>query len=108
MPESPVLSPELIRQSIALTRALSAAARNWSLYPPEHPAVDASLRRLSEALAVSMNGVAFTFAVTPQTLLVASVPLPEEPPVAEAARLLHDRDILQITFLGDVPPFALQ
>jgi HEAT repeat protein len=45
--------------------------------------------------------------VTPQTLLVAGLPLPEEPPVAESARLLHDRDLLQVSFIGDVPIDAL-
>ncbi len=57
--------------------------------------------------AASTGGAAFSFAVTPQTLLVAGVPLPEEQPVVEAARLLHDRDILSVTFLGNVPQQAL-
>jgi hypothetical protein len=108
MAHAPLLSPELTRQSIALARALSAAARNWGLYPPEHPAVDAAVRRLSAALLESTAGAAFTFGITPDTLLVAGLPLPAEPPVAEAARLLHDRDVLQITFVGQVPPEALE
>src|SRR6185436_8186750 len=107
MSSQPVLSPELVRQSVALARALSAAVRSWALYPPEHPSVQASVGRLSEALQASMSGVAFRFAVTPQTLLVAAVPLPEEPPVVEAARLLHDHDILEIGFLGEVTAPAL-
>lgn len=102
-----MLSPELTRQSIGLSRALSAAARNWALYPPEHPAVAAAVRRLAEALRVSTGGSAFAFGVTPQTLLIAGVPLPEEQPVVETARLLHDRDILQVSFLGEPPPDAL-
>ena len=107
MSTAPALSPELTRQSIALARALSAAARNWGLYPPEHPAVAAAVGRFAEAVHQSTGGAAFTFGITPQTLLVAGLPLPEEQPVAEAARILHDRDLLQITFLGDVPPHAL-
>src|SRR5207253_5391245 len=63
------LSPELTRQSIALARALSAAARNWGLYPPEHPAAVASLTRLSETIGKTVAGAAFTFGVTPTTLL---------------------------------------
>ena len=101
------LSPELTRQSIALARALSAAARNWALYPPEHPAAVASLTRLSEAISQSVAGAAFTFGVTPKTLLVAGYPLPEDHAVSEAARLLHDHDILQISFLGDAETAAL-
>jgi hypothetical protein len=78
------------------------------MYPPEHPAVQASVRRLAEAVRTATAGAAFTFGVTPATLLVAGLPLPEEQPVAEAAKILHDRDVLTITFLGDVPPAALQ
>ena len=74
MNQAPTLSPELIKHSIALARALSAAARNWALYPPEHPAVGASVGRLSEALKVSTAGAAFAFGVTPKTLLVAGLP----------------------------------
>src|SRR5918999_4729993 len=107
MGTAPVLSPELTKQSIALARALSAAVRNWGLYPPEHPAVEASVSRLADAVRTSTGGAAFSFGVTPQTLLVAGLPLPEEQPVAEAARLLHDRDVLSIMFLGDVPQAAL-
>src|ERR1041384_2460668 len=94
-----ILSPELTRQSIALARALSAAARNWALYPPEHPAAAASLARLSDTINTTIAGAAFTFGVTPKTLLVAGYPLPEEHAVSEAARLLHDHDILQLSFL---------
>ncbi len=103
-----VLSPELLRQSIALARALAAAARNWGLYPPEHPSVGASVTRLSEAVRQSAAGATFTFGVTPNTLLVAGLPLPEDQPVADAARILHDHDILQLTFVGDVKVPAVQ
>ena len=108
MGSAPALSPELTKQSIALARALSAAARSWGMYPPEHPAVTSSVSRLADAVRASTAGAAFTFGVTPQTLLVAGIPLPDEPPVVEAARLLHDRDILQITFVGTVPPPTLR
>ena len=102
------LSPELTRQSIALARALSAAVRSRGLYPPEHPAVAASVRRLADTVRQSTSGAAFTLGITPKTLLVAGLPLPEDQAVAEAARLLHDRDLLQITFLGDVPAASIQ
>ena len=105
---SATLSAELIRSSIALARALSAGVRNWSVYPSGHPAVDASTKRLAEAVRQSAGGGAFTFGATPRTLLVAGVPLPEEQPVAEAARLLHDHDLLQLTFLGEPSLDALQ
>jgi hypothetical protein len=101
------LSPELTRLCAALARSLSAAARNWSLYPPEHPAVGASVQRLGAAIRQSTSGAAFTFGVTPDTLLVAGLPLPADQPVADAARLLHDRDVLQLTFLGEPTVVAL-
>jgi hypothetical protein len=101
------LSQELSRQSVSLARALSAAARNWVLYPPEHPAVVASVTRLGDAIITSASGAAFSFGVTPKTLLVAGYPLPDEHSVAETARLLHDHDILQITFVGEPEPDAL-
>jgi HEAT repeat protein len=107
MGTAPALSSELTKQSIALARALSAAARIWGLYPPEHPAVEASVSRLADAVRTSTGGAAFSFGVTPETLLVAGLPLPDEQAVAEAARLLHDRDILSIMFLGEVPQAAL-
>lgn len=90
-----------------MARALSAAARVWGLYPPEHPAVELAVSRFAEAVRTSTGGAAFSFGVTPETLLVAGVSLPDEQPVAEAARMLHDRDILSIMFLGDVPQAAL-
>jgi HEAT repeat protein len=102
-----MLSAELVRDSIALARALAAGVRNWSVYPAGHPAVEASTRRLAEAVRESAAGAAFTFGATPQTLLVAGVPLAEEQPVVEAARLLHDHDLLQLTFLGAPPLEAL-
>jgi len=105
---APALSPELTRLSIALARALAAAARTWGLYPSEHPAVGAAVHRLGEAVRTCTSGAAFTFGVTPETLLVAGVPLPPEQPVGEAAKLLHDHDLLQITFLGDVPDASLR
>jgi hypothetical protein len=104
---APTLAPELVRQSISLARALAAGARNWSLYPPEHPAVRAAVERLGEMVRHSTGGAAFAFGVTARTLLVAGLPLPEEQPVVETARLLHDHDILQLTFLGEPAPDAL-
>ena len=41
------LSPELARGLLHMARALLVAARNWTLYPPEHPAVGASVERLA-------------------------------------------------------------
>ena len=104
---SPQLSPELARGLLQVARSLLVAARNWSLYPPEHPAVEASAERLCEAIRQSSLGATFGIGITPDTLLIDGVAPPQtEGAINEAAALLHDRDLLHITFLGDVPTTA--
>jgi HEAT repeat protein len=107
--EEKALPPELLRSVSALARALVAAARCSALYPPEHPAVKTSVDRLRTALHEASAGQAFAFGVTPDTLIVDGIAASaRETPVAEAAGWLHQRDILQLTFGGDVPAEALQ
>src|SRR3990170_279943 len=102
------LSPELARGLLQLARALLVAARNWSLYPPEHPTVGASVGRLCDAIRESSLGAVFSIGVTPDTLLVEGTPADNrQTGIAEAAALLHDRDVLHLTFLGNVSPEAL-
>ena len=50
------LSPELTRGLLQLARALLAAARNWTLYPPEHPTVAASVSRLQDSHPLACAG----------------------------------------------------
>jgi HEAT repeat protein len=108
MSQASQLSPELARGLLQLARALLAAARNWNLYPPEHPAVAASVERLSDAIRQSTLGAIFSIGITPETLMVESTPADSsQSSIAEAAALLHDRDLLRMTFIGDVPPEAL-
>ncbi len=102
------LSPELARGLLQLARALLAATRNWTLYPPEHPTVQASVSRLSDAIQQSTLGAIFSIGVTPETLLIEGASADAtQSGIAEAAALLHDRDLLQLTFIGDVPPEAV-
>lgn len=101
------LSPELARGVLQLARALSAAARNWTLYPPDHPAQIASMNRLREAIQRSSLGSAFGFSVTPNTLLVEGVPAGSDGVIAEVAAMLHERDIAQVAFIGEVSADAL-
>ncbi|MDE3156646.1 MAG: HEAT repeat domain-containing protein [Acidobacteriota bacterium] len=109
MTQAPQLSPELARGVAAFARALVAAARNWTLYPPEHPAVASSLDRLADAVSQATAGAFFAVSATPDSLLVEGLPVPgREQQLSEAAALLHDRDILQIAFAGEVPPQALR
>src|SRR6478672_9659953 len=70
MSQASQLSPELARGLLHMARALLAAARNWTLYPPEHPTVGVSVERLAAAIRDSSLGAAFTIGVTPDTLLI--------------------------------------
>lgn len=110
MADAPTLSPELSRSVSAVARSLVAASRGWALYPPEHPALRAALERLRAAVTDAGAGQIVGFGVTPDTLLVAGIPLDgrHAAAAADAARWLHDRDILELTFVGDVSLAALQ
>jgi HEAT repeat protein len=108
MPEVTPLSPDLSRSVSALARALMTAARSWALYPSDHPAVRTSVERLHKTLTEAASGRGFSFGITPETLLIAGTAAPSEGPVAEAAGWLHQHDVLQLTFAGDVPVPQLQ
>jgi hypothetical protein len=108
MSQASQLSPELAAGLLQLSRALIAAARNWTLYPPEHPAVGQSLERLIAAVqSVATDGI-FSVGIAPDTLLVAGASADNSGPIGEAAAYLHDRDLLQLTFVGAPPAEALQ
>jgi hypothetical protein len=103
------LSPELSRGVLQLARALLVAVRNWTLYPPEHPTVGASVTRLAGTIHDTSLGAIFAVGVTPDTLMIEGTMADAgQSGIAEAAALLHDRDILALTFIGEVPTEALQ
>ena len=103
------LAPELARRVGTVARALVAAGRSWGLYPPEHPAVSAAVARLAGAIRDASAGQALAFGVSPDALLVEGIPVEtRQGATTEAAAWLHARDILQLSFLGDVPTAALQ
>jgi hypothetical protein len=106
-PEVTKLAPERVTGVTNLARTLVAATRNWTLYPPDHPASQASFERLADAIHAATSGAALSIAITPDSLLVEGLTVPPSPQVGEAARLLHDRDLLQLTFVGAVPRDAL-
>jgi HEAT repeats len=108
MSQASQLSPELARGVLQLARALLVAARSWTLYPPEHPTVGASVGRLADAIQQSAMGAIFSLGITPDTLMVEGTAADAtQSGIAEAARLLHDADLLRVTFVGDVPTDAL-
>jgi HEAT repeat protein len=109
VPQASQLSPELGRSLLQLARALLVAARNWSLYPPEHPTVAVSVSRLGDAIHESSLGAIFSIGITPDTLMIEGAAADgSQTGIGEAAALLHDRDLLTLTFVGDVPDEALQ
>jgi hypothetical protein len=63
---SPQLSPELVRGLLNVARSLLVAVRNWTLYPPEHPAVQSSAAlasafddtKVAQLLATIFNSIA--------------------------------------------------
>ena len=108
MPEVTPLPPELSRSVSALARSLVAAARTWTLYPPDHPAVRASVERFGKTINEAGKQQMFGFGVTPETLLLQGAPAAAaEGAVAEAAAWLHRRDILELSFSPDPPLDAL-
>src|SRR5260221_3493777 len=87
-----------------MARALLVAVRNWTLYPPEHPTVGVSVERLAAAIRESALGVAFAIGVTPDTLMIEGAAADNaQSGIAEAAAMLHDRDIASLMFVGSVP-----
>jgi HEAT repeats len=106
-PELSRLSPELAQGVTTLARELVAATRNWTLYPREHPAVRGSFERLSQAIHAATSDAELSVGITPDALLIEGHPVPTSPQVVEVARLLHDRDLLSLSFLGSVPADAV-
>lgn len=95
---------DLTRSAVNLARAITLALRSWGFYPPEHPAVVAAVERLTAAAAEAATGGMMQLAVTPHQLLLDGSPLESsELAVVECAELLHDRDILQLTFTTAAP-----
>ena len=68
------------------------------------------VHRQGAAVGEACGRIPFSFGVTPDGLLVGGVPAltREGGPLGEAAAWLHQRDILQLTFVPDVPPTALE
>src|SRR5438046_9547962 len=107
MPQATQLSAELARSILQLARALLAATRNWMLYPPEHPAIHASVERLAAAIRQSASRALFSIGITPDAVLFeGTAAQASQPAIAEAGALLRDRNLLALTCVGDAPPDA--
>ena len=73
MSEMSQLPPELARGLLQLARALLVAARNWTLYPPEHPAVGTTVDRLCDAIRHSSLGSAFAIVFAVNTIVLLKI-----------------------------------
>ena len=87
-----------------VARAIVAAARSRALYPGDHPAVAASLARLQAALADASHAAPLALGVTPEALVIDGGGTLDQGPAAEAAALLHARDVLRLVFAPQLPP----
>jgi HEAT repeat protein len=86
--------------AVALARAMTIGLRSWGFYPPEHPAIAMAVERLIATATEASAGGMMQLAVTPHALLLDGLPLDStDLGAVECAELLHDRDILQITFI---------
>jgi HEAT repeats len=101
--------PDVTRNAMAAARALTIGLRAWNLYPPEHPALGLAVERLMAVTFESTQQGPLMLAVTPVSLFVDGEPL-EGPDgsVGECARLLHELDIVQLSFIGPAPEDAIR
>lgn len=91
------LAPDVAGRLAGFARACKAAARAVSLYPPEHPAIEASLARLAQAADEATQKGKFRVQVVPENLLVdgAACARPD-PAIADLAVLLHNHMVGEI------------
>ncbi len=101
---SDAATSDLPRLVLALARAIVAASRSRTLYPAEHPAVGASLARLSAALADATRDLPLAIGVTPSALVIDDAAAIDQGPGADAAALLHARDVLRVVFAPALEP----
>jgi HEAT repeat protein len=100
--------PDATKHALAVARALTIGLRAWKFYPEEHPALDMAMDRLSHVTAEVTAQGPLMLAVTPETLMVEGVPLTADSIVSECARLLHDVDLIQVTFAEAAPHDAVR
>ena len=100
--------PDATKHAIAVARALTIGLRAWKFYPEEHPALGMAMDRLSTVTAEVTGQGPLMLAVTPDTLMVDGTALDADSIVAECARLLHDVDLIQVSFIAAVPREAVR
>lgn len=84
----------------AFARAFKAAARSVVLYPESHPAIAATLGRLTQLTSPPLLTAPFRIGVTADSLLVGGAPIARpDAAIGELAELLHAHLIGELTVL---------
>jgi hypothetical protein len=92
------LDPETATRLADFSRAFKAAARAVSLYPAAHPAIAATLGKLSELTATLTASGPFTLEVRPHMIFVLNAaPAKPDPAVVELSDLLRRQLIGSLT-----------
>jgi hypothetical protein len=95
------MSGQNAAQLVELARSCRAATRAVSLYPTEHPAIRASLARLSGICERALEAGPWFLTVTPSEILLGGRRLPRpDAGVGELADLLHGHQIGQLVVHG--------
>jgi hypothetical protein len=101
MPEPvtpPTLAPDASARFAEFARSCKAAARAVALYPPQHPAIGASLGRLSQATSHLAPSGPFRLQVRVDSLLLdGALPARPDPSIAELAEVLYRHMIGALT-----------
>jgi hypothetical protein len=97
------LAPDVANRLGAFARACKAAARAVSLYPPEHPAIEVALGRLTVAANDATGSGKFTMLVVPGNLMVDNKTAARpDPAIGELATLLHDHQVGELTVTANI------
>ncbi len=92
------LDPETTARLADFARTCKAAARAVSLYPAAHPAIGATLGRLTELTGVLTAGGPFTMHVRPHTLVIGdAAPAKPDSAIVELAEMLRRHFIGKLT-----------
>jgi HEAT repeat protein len=103
----PLLDQDNAAKLTDFARAIKAAARAVTLYPPSHPAIGLSLARLVDAVSrITATGSVTVGAVPDNLLLNGAASARPDPAVRETAALFHDHLIGLVTLHSSPDPDA--
>ncbi len=105
--DAPLLDQEGATRLTDFARAIKAAARAVTLYPPSHPAIRLSLARLVDAASRLTGTGAITLGIMPDNLMMnGAVAARPDQAVRETGMLLHEHLIGLVTVHSSPDPEA--